>query len=176
MADDTKTPIHFEHGYRPGIIADVVDAHIAYYGPAWGFGLQFEAKVATELCNFLLRYNPTRDLFLSAIGPDNSFLGTITIDGIKSDTDEGAHLRWFILADAARGTGLGKRLISEAINFSDARQYWKIYLTTFAGLDAARHLYEQAGFQLTAETSADTWSGGSVGEQRFERIRPRAGI
>ncbi|MFT5508585.1 MAG: GNAT superfamily N-acetyltransferase [Hyphomicrobiaceae bacterium] len=166
--------IRLEQGYRPGAIADVVGAHIAYYAPAWGFGLQFESKVATELCAFLQRYDPARDLFLSAIGPDDTFLGSITIDGAKANQAEGAHLRWFILADAARGAGLGKRLVADAINFCDARQYGKIYLTTFAGLDAARHLYEQAGFRLTSETNADTWSGGNVGEQRFERIRPGA--
>jgi hypothetical protein len=41
-------------------------------------------------------------------------------------------------------------------------------LTTFAGLGAARALYERAGFQLVDETEADQWQGGVV-EQRFER-------
>jgi GNAT superfamily N-acetyltransferase len=174
MSEDTNYRVRFEQGYRPGAIADVVGAHVAYYAPAWGFGLQFEAKVASELSGFLKRHDPTRDLFVCAMGPDDTFLGSITIDGISARTDTGAHLRWFILTEAARGTGLGKRLICEAINFCDARQYGKIYLTTFAGLDAARHLYEQAGFRLTSQTDADTWSSGSVGEQRFELIRPNA--
>jgi hypothetical protein len=40
------------------------------------------------------------------------------------------------------------------------------YLTTFAGLDAARRLYEQAGFTLTHEEEADSW-GTKVREQLF---------
>ena len=44
------------------------------------------------------------------------------------------------------------------------------YLTTFAGLDAARHLYETAGFVLEGESDADPWGGG-VREQRFRRAR-----
>ncbi len=164
--------VEFTHGYRPGVIADIVGAHIAYYAPTWDFGLAFEAKLAAELSEFLQRYDPARDLFLGATGAGNEFLGSITIDGIKGRADAGAHLRWFITTDAARGSGLGRRLLAAAIDFCDAQRYTKTYLTTFAGLDAARHLYEQAGFRLLSETSADTWSGGSVGEQRFERIRP----
>ena len=110
--------------------------------------------------------------FLCATGADNAFLGSITIDGIKGRADAGAHLRWFITTDAARGSGLGRHLLTTAIDFCDAQRYAKTYLTTFAGLDAARHLYEQLGFRLLSETSADTWSGGSVGEQRFVRKRP----
>ena len=32
-----------------------------------------------------------------------------------------------------------------------------VYLTTFQGLDEARKLYENAGFNLTQEKSASTW-------------------
>ncbi len=173
MTDDTDTDrILITHGYRPGAIADIVGAHIAYYAPTWGFGLTFETKVAVELAEFLQRYDAARDLFLCATDADGTFLGSITIDGIGGHGAAGAHLRWFITTDAARGTGLGRRLLTDAVAFCDAQGYAKTYLTTFAGLDAARHLYEQFGFRLHAETDADTWSGGSVGEQRFERHRP----
>lgn len=164
--------IQFTHGYRPGVIADIVAAHMAYYVPTWGFGIAFETKLATELSEFLLRYDPARDLFLCATDADNAFLGSITIDASKAQADAGAHLRWFITTDAARGSGLGRHLLATAVDFCDAQRYAQTYLTTFAGLDAARHLYEQVGFRLVSETSADSWSGGSVGEQRFVRMRP----
>ncbi len=173
MIDDRPSDdIQFTHGYRPGVIPDIVAAHMAYYAPAWGFGLAFEAKVATELSAFLQRYDAKRDLFLCAANRDAMFLGSITIDGIRGDTADGAHLRWFITTDAARGTGLGRRLLAKALAHCDARGYAQTYLTTFAGLDAARHLYESVGFRLKSETSADTWSDGAVGEQRFVRPRP----
>ena len=169
LADDI---VQLTHGYRPGAIADIVAAHMAYYAPAWGFGLAFETKVATELSAFLKRYEPTRDIFLCATDRDATFLGSITIDGIKGETPDGAHLRWFITTDAARGTGLGRHLLATALAHCDAHGYAQTYLITFAGLDAARHLYEHAGFRLHSETAADTWSGGAVGEQRFVRKRP----
>ena len=46
-----------------------------------------------------------------------------------------------------------------------------VWLTTFAGLDAARALYERHGFRLVSESDIDQWSGG-VREQRFERRMP----
>ena len=67
-----------------------------------------------------------------------------------------------------RGSGLGKTLLGRAISFCDERGYERMWLTTFAGLDAARSLYERHGFVLAGEAEIDQWSGG-VREQIFER-------
>jgi hypothetical protein len=53
-----------------------------------------------------------------------------------------------------------------------AADWWRprfggVYLTTFAGLDPARHLYEDFGFRLTDERRGTTW-GPELVEQRFE--------
>ncbi|MBB4286236.1 GNAT family N-acetyltransferase [Roseospira goensis] len=162
-------------GYAPGVLAEVVGLHMAYYGPHWGFGLAFETKVATEMAAFLRQADATRDLLLCARNRDGGLLGSVTIHG-PHDTPAGresaAHLRWFIVGDAARGSGVGRRLLARAVAFCDACGYPMCYLTTFAGLDAARHLYERTGFRLVATSAVDQWSGG-VQEQRFER--PRGG-
>ena len=44
-----------------------------------------------------------------------------------------------------------------------------IFLTTFAGLDAARRIYDSAGFVLVHEQHDRTW-GTEVMEQRFELV------
>jgi len=80
---------------------------------------------------------------------------------------EGAHLRWFILSDALRGRGVGARLIDTALDSCRACGYEKVYLWTFEGLDAARHLYEKAGFRLVERQRGTQW-GSEVTEQRFE--------
>jgi hypothetical protein len=41
-----------------------------------------------------------------------------------------------------------------------------MYLWTFAGLDAARHLYEKFGFRLAQEQIGEQW-GAKVNEQKF---------
>jgi GNAT superfamily N-acetyltransferase len=80
---------------------------------------------------------------------------------------EGAHLRWFIVSDSLRGNGVGSKLITIALDFCRMRKYKKIYLWTFEGLNAARHLYEKHGFRVTQQQRGNQW-GSEVNEQRFE--------
>lgn len=151
-------------GYVPGAIGRVAELHAAYYSKAWDFGLYFEAKVATELSEFLRRFDPGRDGFWTA-NRGGCVEGSIAIDGTRGDT-EGAHLRWFILSDALRGQGLGNRLMREAVSFCREREYSRVFLWTFQGLDPARHLYEKFGFRLAQEIEGEQW-GKRVLEQRY---------
>ncbi len=153
-------------GYCPGAIGRVAEMHAAYYHRHWGFGLFFEAKVATELAEFLGRFDEERDGFWT-VRSGNRVEGSIAIDGLKAET-EGAHLRWFIVSPEIQGGGWGRRLMSEAVAFCDRRAYRRIFLWTFAGLDAARYLYEAFGFHLVSEAEGERW-GARVVEQRFER-------
>jgi len=152
-------------GYVPGAVGRIVELHAGYYHEHWGFGLPFETKVATELAEFLGRYEESRDRFW-VVMQDGRIEGSLAIDGIHADT-EGAHLRWFILSDKLRGKGLGRQLMEVAIRFSRSNGYRLVYLWTFDGLNAARHLYEKSGFRLNAEHYGTQW-GKEVKEQRFQ--------
>jgi len=77
-------------------------------------------------------------------------------------------LRWFILDDGCRGSGVGRQLLSAAVEFCDQQGFDAIQLWTFKGLDAARRLYEAAGFELTMEEQGSQW-GSVVTEQQFTR-------
>ena len=151
-------------GFLPGCIGKVVELHGTYYAQTVGFGVEFETKVARELSEFALRYEPLRDgLWLALEGSEVH--GSIVIDGIRAQT-EGAHLRWFITSDSHRGKGVGRALLGAALEFCRTRPYSKVYLWTFDQLPAARHLYEQHGFTLELEKRGTTW-GKEVNEQRF---------
>ncbi|MBB6465406.1 GNAT superfamily N-acetyltransferase [Aminobacter lissarensis] len=158
-------------GYRPGLIADIVRLHAEYYAREWGFGLPFEAKVAGELSAFMTGFRTGLDFFAAEDDDNGALLGTISLEA-PLQGEPLAHLRWFITSDQARGTGLGRRLMDEAIAHADVNGFPGIYLTTFDGLKPARHLYERFGFALVAEEERDQWSGG-VREQRFERHKVR---
>jgi GNAT superfamily N-acetyltransferase len=152
-------------GYLPGAIGRIAELHGTYYANHWGFGLFFEAKVATELSAFVQAYDADRDaLWLATVA--GRVEGGIAIDGTHA-AKSGAHLRWFILSDALRGKGWGRRLINRAVDFCVEKAYRKIFLWTFEGLDAARHLYESVGFSLACQQKGTGW-GTEVNEQLFE--------
>lgn len=152
-------------GYIPGSLGRVAELHGTYYHLHWGFGLFFEAKVATELAAFLGRYDEGKDGFWTALVGEH-VEGSITIDGAYSATD-GVHLRWFIMSDGLRGQGVGNQLMNAAMDFCRSRGYRRVYLWTFEGLNAARHLYEKNGFRLVEQHNGTQW-GREVTEQRFE--------
>jgi len=152
-------------GYLPGSIERIVELHARYYRELAGFGLPFESRVARELSEFCERHVDERDGLWLAL-QDGNVEGSIAIDGSRAG-QEGAHLRWFIASDTTRGTGVGTALLTSAMEFCESRHYERVYLWTFEGLAAARHLYEKFGFRLAAQQRGTQW-GVEVNEQRFE--------
>lgn len=80
----------------------------------------------------------------------------------------GAHLRWFIAADRCRGSGIGRGFMERAVAHAQEQCEGRMWLTTFSGLEAARHLFEDFGFKLVSEAGGDAW-GIRVQEQEFRR-------
>jgi len=165
----TVQNVTISEGYSPGCIGDIASLHARYYSQHSGFGVYFERKVATGLAEFADSLpHPDRQLWL--VVDDGRTLASLAIDGDAQT--KVAHLRWFIVDDSLRGTGIGRQLMKRAMDFVDAR-FDQTYLWTFRGLDAARHLYESFGFTLAEEAEGTQW-GKAVVEQRFVRNAPRA--
>ena len=127
------------NGYRPGIIGRVAELHALYYFKIWSFGEYFEAKVATELSEFISNYDQAKDRIFS-LSVNGNIEGSISIDG-TSENENIAHLRWFIVSDELRGKGAGNYLMRQAMMFCEKNRYDSVYLWTFHGLGSARHLY-----------------------------------
>lgn len=159
-------PLAIVPGYRPGLVARVTDMHMRYYAREHGLGRRFETLVAGGLAEFCGRLdNPLNAVWTAQTGGE--IVGSLAIDG--EDMGAGiAHLRWFIVADGLRGGGAGKRLLDAALAFADGHGFSETHLSTFAGLDAARHLYETRGFVLAEEKIGAQW-GRELVEQRFVR-------
>lgn len=175
-AHERATPPRIEivAGYQPGLIARIVQMHALYYARESGFGQRFESVVASGLADFCGRLETPRNAIWAAM-QDGQIIGSIAIDGEdlnrKNLDKDVAHLRWFIVDDGVRGGGVGRRLLSTALAFVDEKAFTETHLWTFAGLSAARRLYEAHGFTCVEEWSGTQW-GKEVLEQRFVRPRP----
>ena len=153
-------------GYIPGLIGATVALHGEYYSKHHGFGAAFEAVVAGGLSDFVPRLDrPCNGIWHASL--DGRIAATIAIDGEDLGNNLG-HLRWFIVSETAQGHGLGKSLLQNALEFCDRQAFAETHLWTFKGLDAARKLYENAGFGLAEECEGDQW-GTVVTEQKFVR-------
>jgi ribosomal protein S18 acetylase RimI-like enzyme len=162
------TDVTLATGYRPGAIGAIAALHGRHYAASHGFDQVFEAKVARELGEFVCRYDPAHDRLWLALRGDE-VLGSIVIDG--GERPGVAHLRWFILAPGARGLGLGKRLMAEAMAFCRAGRFESASLWTLADLDAAIHLYDAEGWEVAERIRGTQW-GKAVDEVRMV-WRPR---
>lgn len=157
-------------GYYPGAIGHITECHATYYHDAWGFDISFEIQVGSEVSEFLSRFNAEKDgLWIGRI--QNGFAGSIAIDSQPRDEEGGARLRWFITRPEYQGSGIGGRLIDAAMDFCKNAGHRRIFLWTFEGLDAARHLYEKKGFRLARTHPVNQW-GRKINEQMFELHLP----
>ena len=154
-------------GYYPGVVGKIIQIHAVYYHENWGFDVSFETQVGRELSIFVGEFDEDRDGLWVATAT-GKFAGSVAIDGHNAEA-EGARLRWFIVAPEFQKTGLGKKLISRAVEFCRNKQYPKIFLWTFEGLDAARRLYEHLNFRLSQTHEVEQW-GQRIKEQKFELL------
>ena len=137
-------------------IGNIILMHGELYSLEHGYDFTFEAYVAEPLAQFALRNNKREKIWI-AEDDNGKIIGLICI---CEASDYSAQLRWFLVSPKARGQGLGKFLLNEALVFCDECDYKKIVLWTAKGLDTAKHLYLSNGFDLTEEKTHQIW--GSV--------------
>ena len=141
-------------GYAPGAIGRVVEMHGRYYSAAWNFGPHFECEVAAELAEFMGRYDPARDGFWLAWRGER-IVASVTLDHLGDE--DGARVRWFVAEPGMQGSGVGRLLFDALLAFAAEPGQTRLHLWTFAGLAAARRLYDRAGFVVTEETDENDW-------------------
>jgi len=160
--------VKIEAGYEPTIIGRIIVMLHSHMNRHYGFGSGFESRIAGDLAEFMTRLDSPSNEIWRADSAGN-IVGSISIDG--EDLDDGlAHLRWFVVSDEIRGAGIGNLLLARALEFCDQRGYRETHLWTVKGLDAARKLYQNHGFELAEEYYGDQW-GSEVLEQKFVRLK-----
>jgi len=153
VGDRRRDPVLVLHPPRPGDLGWVVERHGALYGREYGFDVRFEGLVAGIVADFAARDDSGQAFWIAEL--DGERVGSIACArGHDADT---AKLRLLLLEPSARGHGVGKRLVTECVEFARAHGYRTMELSTVSILAAARALYRAAGFELVGEKDFDDW-------------------
>ncbi len=160
LSDQADTSITIRR-HQPGDVGYIAYRHGVLYEKEYGLDHRFEKYVLQSLTAYL--EDPSRgEIWVAECC--GAIVGFIGIVGISQRT---AQLRWFLIEPDFRGSGLGRKLVSTVMEYCQQKYYNHVFLWTFKGLDAARHLYQNFGFTLTEEKENDTWNNQLI-EQRWD--------
>lgn len=148
--------------YLPGLIGTVTALFGRTIAASHGVDWTLDVMIAEQQCEFFRRFDPSRDRVWVAL-EEGCPRGALTIDGPWPEMGrQAARLRFFILDESLRGLGLGRLMMSHAIDFCRERGYKRVFLTTLPGLDAAMRLYELYGFARVGQSETTFHGSRSV--------------
>ena len=160
--DSNQPPKLILRSHQPGDMGWVIHRHGVLYAQEYGWDETFEALVAEIAAQFIKNFDPKREhCWIAELNGEP--VGSVFL---VKHTEEIAKLRLLLVEPAARGLGIGRRLVEECVQFASDCSYRKITLWTQSILSAARKTYERAGFRLVksepnhafgAELVAETW-------------------
>ncbi|MFD0264084.1 GNAT family N-acetyltransferase [Kitasatospora indigofera] len=132
----------------PGDLGWIVMAHGELYDRQFGWNTEFEALVAGIVAGYAARRSPTPEAAWIA-EVDGERAGCVLL--AAGDRPDVAKLRVLLVTPAARGLGLGSRLVEEALAFARTAGYRRVTLWTTDNLVSARRIYQHFGFTLAEE-------------------------
>jgi GNAT superfamily N-acetyltransferase len=145
---------------EPGDLGWVVMAHGELYNREYGWDTSFEALVARIVADYANDHDDAREAAWIA-EVDGRRAGCVFCVAADERT---AQLRILLVDPAARGHGLGARLVDECLDFARGAGYKRMKLWTNDPLVAARHIYLSRGFTLVEEEPHHSFGADMTGQ------------
>jgi GNAT superfamily N-acetyltransferase len=130
------------------------------YAEEYGWDGSFEAMVVEIGARFILKFKPEFERCWIA-ERDGKILGSVFLVRQSKNV---AKLRLLYVEPEARGTGLGRRLTRECIQFAREKGYKTLTLWTNEILVAARTIYVAEGFKLVSQEQHHSFGKDLVGQ------------
>jgi len=138
----------------------MVMAHGEIYSAEYSWDSRFEALVARIVADFAADKDRAGQAgWIAEL--DGRRAGCVLCVPIDETT---AQLRILLVDPAARGHGIGARLVDECLGFALGAGYQRIRLWTNNPLVAARHIYLARGFTLVEEEPHHSYGADLVGQ------------
>lgn len=135
------------HG--PGDMGWVLERNGALFRDEYGWDERYEALVALNVGRFLRERDPERErCWIAEADGERAGCVLLVRDPDRPGT---AKLQLLLVEPGARGLGLGRRLLGEAVRFARQAGYTAIRLWTADVLERAGRLFEQVGFTVLNE-------------------------
>ncbi|HET6857707.1 MAG TPA: helix-turn-helix domain-containing GNAT family N-acetyltransferase [Streptomyces sp.] len=145
----------------PGDLGWIVQRHGALYAAEFGWNTDFEGLVARIVADFAQDHDPYLErVWIAEL--DGRPVGSVMC--VRDDAPGTARLRLLFVDPAARGRGLGERLVKTVVEFAYEVGYREVVLWTNDVLVAARTIYQRAGFTLVAEKPHRSYGADLVGQ------------
>jgi DNA-binding MarR family transcriptional regulator len=169
--DPARAPAYTLRPHRPGDMGWIIHRQALLYHREYGWDESFEALVAEICAAFIKNFDPARErCWIAEI--DGEIAGCVFL---VRQSDAVAKLRLLYVEEAARGLGLGRRLVRECIAFAPGAGYGTLTLWTNDILHAARKIYLAEGFRLVAEQRHRSFGHDLVGQNWELSLRSQVG-
>jgi GNAT superfamily N-acetyltransferase len=146
---------------RPGDLGWVVQAHGEIYAAEFGWDTSFEALVARIVADYAADTSERRAAWIAE--QDGRRVGCVFCVPAESGPNT-AQLRILLVDPAARGSGLGGRLVDTCLDFARRAGYQRMVLWTNHPLAAARAIYLARGFTLVDEQPHHSFGVDLIGQ------------
>jgi GNAT superfamily N-acetyltransferase len=146
---------------KPGDAGYIAYRHCILYEKECGLEGTFEQYVLDSLVKYI-EHRSEGEIWVAEY--NGQIVGSI---GIVSTDKNTAQLRWFLIEPEFRGIGLGKQLMTIAVDYCKQKKFSLVVLWTIQELKVAHHLYSNFGFMPVAQVENNTWKRGVV-EERWE--------